>query len=325
LPIMTTAEKYILKVTAGDSYEISTQSTVLVNTSIPTTLTTPHLSVRLHVRVANYRGLPHSSPNTSPYFSHPAHRSDRYSLQFSFVFNEDVNGDDLVFGNDFDHPIRDRLPYGTQMAFNFAKKWVDPGLYGDFYADEPYLYGLLLSSVNVLRVGGLEGKEKTRREGKENTVETEEVKEDREISDEEEVGILEEGGENGGEEVRDIFEVPRAAAKRMAHFLQEEKRKEFILEKGRRYECDFHNPYLDFNDFSLKLPVITIPIMGHWDGQPLRYVLKNRRTNTLYFVVNFGLIPVEEVKAQEKQPGSTDKLREEKASASIGGDDDELD
>jgi len=47
-------------------------------------------------------------------------------------------------------------------------KWaIDPGLEGDVYADEPYLYGVAGSSFNVLRVGGKVGEEGMLGEGEE--------------------------------------------------------------------------------------------------------------------------------------------------------------
>ncbi|KAF3219192.1 hypothetical protein TWF191_007987 [Orbilia oligospora] len=58
---------------------------------------------------------------------------------------------------------------------------------------------------------------------------------------------------------------------------------------------DFYNPYLDFNEFALHLPGISIHILQYWDGQPLRYVLKNRIDQTVYLVVQFTLTPKEDV------------------------------
>lgn len=61
---------------------------------------------------------------------------------------------DLVFGNDFDRPLRDRMPPGTNAALRFVRWWVDPGLEGDAYADRPWLYGPAMSSWSRLRVCG---------------------------------------------------------------------------------------------------------------------------------------------------------------------------
>jgi hypothetical protein len=206
--------------------------------------------------IASQTGLPQGSPSTSPYFSHPSHPYDRYSIGFSFTPQEDIPGDKLVFGNDFEHPIRDRLPPLFDKAFGIVKWWIDPGLDGDVYGDEPYLYGALLSSINVLRIGGKDG-EKSDEDGKQ---------------DKEDVVVYEEGAHGSGENVRKEKHLPPTSAARMKHFLAEQHRKDFVFEAGREYQCDFFNPYLDFNEFALKIGygLPSISIMGSWDGQPLR-------------------------------------------------------
>lgn len=226
------ADKYILKVTAGPNY--NDQSQISINTSDRTVISSDHLTASLQVRIQSYRGLPADSPQTSPYFSHPNHLHDRYSLEFTFTLkDEDINGHDLVFGNDFDHPIRDKLPPGFNQAFSAVKWFVDPGLYGDVYAEEPYLYGPLLSSMNVLRVGPMDDREQEK---------VEEVRANREDED-----CLEEGGDGDGLEERHKLGVPDDAAARKKYFLTEQHLKDFTFDKGREYSNDFFNPYLDFN------------------------------------------------------------------------------
>jgi hypothetical protein len=259
------ADKYMLSVTAGPNY--TDQKPVPVNTEESTRITSDHLTANLTLRIQNYRGLDvhgkASEHKTSPYFSQPPHQHDLYSLQFHFTFKEDVNGHDLVFGNDFDHPIRDKLPPGFQQAFNIAKYWIDPGLYGDVHADEPYLYSPLLSSMNVLRVGPRDDREQEK---------IEEVRADAEGD----VNVLQEGGDGDGVEWRMEHKIPADAAARKKFFLTEQHLTDVTFEKGREYSNDFFNPYLDFNDFALRLPGfsvipgITIPIISYWDGQPLR-------------------------------------------------------
>jgi hypothetical protein len=219
-----------------------------------TTAVLPLLLISITL-VSQPTGLPKNSPSTSPYFSSPAHTYDRYSISFAFTPKHDIPGDKLVFGNDFDHPIRDRLPPLFDKAFSIVKWAIDPGLDGDVKADEPYLYGALLSSINVLHIG--EKGDKSSQHGNA------------------EANIYEEGASGSGEDVRKALNMPAASGKRQSHFLAEQHRKDFVFEAGREYKCDFHNAYLDFNEFALKigygLPAISI--LGSWDGQPLRYVL----------------------------------------------------
>lgn len=181
-------------------------------------------------------GLPKSSPSTSPYFSHHSHTYDRYSIAFTFTPKRHITGQDLVFGNDFDHPIRDRLPPLFDKALGLVKYWIDPGLDGDFMANEPYLYGPLLSSINIFRVGG---------KG-ENGTEVEKGADKAKGDGEEEV-VFEEGAEEDGQEAREDSGMPKDAKQRQKWALQESHRTAFKFEEGRTYACDFFNPYLDFN------------------------------------------------------------------------------
>ncbi|QSZ29764.1 hypothetical protein DSL72_004281 [Monilinia vaccinii-corymbosi] len=266
------AENYILQVTAGSGYDISKHQIVPVNQAKCVKIENELCEVDLNVRIQDYRGLPRSSPTTSPYFDLPPHdrNQDQYSIGFRFKPKRDISAEDLVFGNDFDHPIRDRLPPGFNAAFRFVKWMVDPGLDGDVYADEPYLYGPAASSFNVLYVG----------EGGESA----------------DAGLVfEEGGDEEGEEHRMECGIPEGEAARKKYFLTEANRRDWDWEEGRTYGCDFFNAYLDFNNFSLKLPGFTMPIMKYWDGQGLRYVLKDRKTGEVLFVVLFTLYLKEDV------------------------------
>ncbi|KAG9557272.1 DUF1769-domain-containing protein, partial [Aureobasidium melanogenum] len=277
------AEKYMLRVTAGSDYDEANQKLVHVNTEQPLSISNSKLDASLTVRIQNYRGEPVNSPSSCAYFETDPHKSDLYSISFSFTPKKDINGHDLVFGNDFDHPIRDKLPPGFGQAMKIAQWFIDPGLYGDAYADEPYLYGPFLSSINTLRVG--EKKEPVELKGSE----------DKPV-------VVSEGADGDGVEARKKAGLPDEANARKKHFLKEQHLKDFTFEAGRNYSCDFFNPYLDFNDFALKLPGfsyipgITIPIISYWDGQPLRshalrYVLKDRSTNEVLFVIIFTLLP----------------------------------
>ncbi|ORY04665.1 hypothetical protein BCR34DRAFT_572510 [Clohesyomyces aquaticus] len=333
---MAQHEKYILRVTAGHSYHPSTHQDVHVNSEKPVDISSQHIDAKIHIRIKDYRGLPPNSPSSSPYFSTPKHPYDRYSISFSFTPKSPISGHHLVFGNDFDHPIRDRLPPLFDKAFGIVKWWIDPGLDGDVLSDEPYLYGALLSSINVLRIGS-----KTPGSGDSSASSTTGNDDSDDSDSSEDVVVYEEGAEGNGVSVRDSHKIPHDSRQRQKHFLSEHTRKAFQFEAGREYKCDFFNPYLDFNEFALKLGygLPAISIVGHWDGQPLRphslrYVLKNRDTNNELFVINFQLIPTEEAKNEEgvlspeevfqkvhKGEGKAEKQEE----VTVGGEDDELD
>ncbi|KAF3941164.1 hypothetical protein ABW19_dt0205824 [Dactylella cylindrospora] len=286
-------DNYTLTVTAGPSRDPSTHKPVPVNTEKPLHFDTEHITTDLYIRIQGFRS-DDELPTTSPYFTTPPHSTnkDKYSISFSpLTFKNSINGDDLVLGNDFDKPIRQNLPPGFNLAWKIARWVVDPGLDGDPWADKPYMEGRVLSSVNVVDVG--ERAVCTAGEG---------------------VDVLEEGlskrkvstvGANGdydsGEE-----EIPKDSAGRMKYFVNEEKRKVFTFEKGEKYWTDFFNPYIDFNEFALNLPGVSIHILQYWDGQPLRYVLKNRVDQTVYLVIQFTLTPKENEDEDEDEEDEED-------------------
>jgi hypothetical protein len=271
------AENYMLRITAGPDYDPSQQVEVPVNTAKPVTIKNDRADIELNVRINDYKGLPRNSPSTSPYFSTEPHayNRDQYSISFRFTPKKPSSGDaddapgikatDLQFGNDFDHPIRDRLPPGFNTAMGIVRWWIDPGLDGDAYADKPYLYGPALSSFNTIHVG----------EGD---------------FDEEKGGLwFEEGGDEDGLEAREEVGAPLTSKARMKWALRTDSKEKWVFEYGQTYGFDFFNPYLNFSDLALNLPGFQLPIMKYWDGQGLRYVLRNKETGEPYLVILFSL------------------------------------
>lgn len=157
-------------------------------------------------------------------------------MTFSIVFKKEaVDGNDLIFGNDFDRPIRDRLPPGINVALRMVKWSIDPGLEGDVYADKPYLFGPALGSWNYLRIGNRV------QPGADNVSKVDSV-------------VVEEGAEGDeGWHIRQERGIPGDAGARMKHFQDEEARKNFVFEKGREYLVNFGNPYICFNGEFLAL------------------------------------------------------------------------
>jgi hypothetical protein len=257
----------------------------------------------LKVRIRDYHGLPHGSPSSSPYFDHKLHTSDRYSVAYSFVPKKDLSGADIVLGFDYDHSIKHQLPPGFKYAMKIATSMLDPGLYSDAYCDEPYLYGPALSGLFTLNIG-----EKT-----DVVSATEQLQQ----LDQQTGGVVEEGGTGSGQTIRKQHNIPSKWKKRRKHFLDASALGSFTFEKGRMYHADFFNPHLDFANFSLRLPGFSISVAKYIDEKThhLRYVLKNRSTGEVLFVVFFKLLFGEELeqtleskKGEEKREGNQNEV-----------------
>lgn len=285
------ADRYILRVTAGPSYDAATHVEVPVNKPEPIRIKSDAADIELSVKIQGYGGLPLGSPETSPYFSTEPHakNNDQYSISFRFTplkpatststdgpndgpapetngssSESDasdtsdaghggqepnlhgINGQDLQFGNDFDRPIRDKLPPGFNTAMSIVRWWIDPGLDGDAYADRPYLYGPALSSFNSIHLGAGEYVE-------------------------EKGGLwFEEGGDAKGMEARRALGAPDDSKARMKWALRDDSKNNWVFEYGKSYGLDFFNPYLDFTNLALNLPRFQLPIVKYWDSQGQR-------------------------------------------------------
>ncbi|RPB11321.1 DUF1769-domain-containing protein [Morchella conica CCBAS932] len=264
------AANFRLRVTAGPTYDRATHTLVPVNTSTPLTITTPTSTTTLHIRFSSYKSPPSQPlPSTHPYFTHPTHAKakDLYSFQLLFTPTAaDISGADLVWGNDFDRPIRDLLPFGFSVFWNIGK-WIDPGLEGDLYADKPWVWGSVLSSMNVIAVAS---------PGTATPQETE-------ISDVVQTEMhppppTEPGAGWSGDTVleEDMSAsttpagIPSAAGARKKFFLERGRREGFVFRRGWRYGFDFFGPWLDFAGFEIRLPGYALDLLKYWDGQPVR-------------------------------------------------------
>lgn len=271
-------DKYRLQVTAGPSYDTSTHKEVAVNSGDAHLIENDLMSCWLKIRIKDYNGLPHDSPTTSDYFKHPLHTSDRYSIGFSFVPKRDIRGSDLVTGFDFDHSIKDRLPPGFRYAMRIVTTILDPGIYSDPYSDKPYLYGPALSSFFAFRIGE----------------HTSDVSAEEQLAtfESDTKGVIEEGADGSGQRIRADQHIPAKTSKRRKNFLDEKNLDSFTFEAGRMYQADFFNPYLDFANFALRIPGFSISVVKYIDDKThqLRYVLKDRSTGEVLFVVIFTLL-----------------------------------
>lgn len=293
------AEKYRLVVTGGPSYDKTQHKVIPVNTGESITVENAFLTAKIAVRIRNYRGLPSRCPPTSPYFADPWHAKDQYSVAFSFVPKQDLPSLHTVWGNDFDHPVRDRLPPGFNLAFKIVKDFIDPGLSCDAYADEPWLYGPSLSCWFAFRVG-------------------EKVGEGEDFAAPGEEEVTREGGDGSGADERARLGLPENNEKRRKFFLEAANREAFTFEKGRCYTADFFNPYLDFGNCALKLPGFSLNVIRYVDNKShcLRYVFKNRETGDVYVNVNIALLWEEDLRAAER----AEKEGDEALQAAIGGE-----
>ncbi|CAK7275026.1 hypothetical protein SEPCBS57363_006467 [Sporothrix epigloea] len=315
---MHSPDEFRIRVTAGTDYDPATHVRVHVNDAEPLRLSGPGGDVWLNVRIKNYRSeRDDDAQSSSPYFDTEPHKKndDTYGISLWFVpkreskqhgegeedkeDQEGIVGSDLQWGNDFDEPLRDRLPPGFGAALRIVKWWIDPGLEGDPYADRPYLYGPALSSFN--RVYAALGDESESNERSE---------EKKKLPLRDGCGLwFGEGGDAGGRAWRESIGCPDedtdtttghghgGGKARMAWALGAAAKAQWTWQYGKGYGLDFYNGYLDFADLTLRLPGFHLALLRYYASEKaektcLRYVLRHRQTGRVYAVVVFSLVRV---------------------------------
>ncbi|CAK7206166.1 hypothetical protein SEUCBS139899_008951 [Sporothrix eucalyptigena] len=309
---MHSPDDFRIRVTAGTAYDPATHVQVRVNDPTPLYLQGEGGDVWLNVRIKNHKGGEGDDLRSTPYFDAEPHKTndDTYGMGVYFIpkaedDDKGISGSDLQWGNDFDEPLRDRLPPGFGAALRIVKWWIDPGLEGDPYADKPYLYGPALSSFNRVyaalgdvddeqseessewsedskyddeRSEDKKDKTENRKDDKKNnkTQEESERSEDQKepthlIRDD--LGLwFDEGGDAGGQAYRESIGCPDADADgggkaRMKWALGTPPKAQWTWRYGQGYGLDFYNGYLDFADLTLRLPGFYLPLLRYYASE----------------------------------------------------------
>ncbi|RUS34273.1 hypothetical protein BC938DRAFT_481495 [Jimgerdemannia flammicorona] len=261
-----------LRVLAGPS--ISDLRPVAVNNDAePMTINTPHIIGRLCVRIRDFTGIPNpGSSRTSPYF---LQNNDQYSIQVQARFKRVWSADDIVFGNEFERKLN--LPPGSSIALRFVQ-WFDPGFEADIFSDRPWAYSPLLVTMNALRVD--------RGELQEHPIRDTNIVRSRELG-------LPAWPSLDGERVVESWEpsilslpqhgVLNDSSERRRHFSVQPNRQTFEITPEHVYDMDFFNPYLDFNNYALRLPGgFRFRVLDYWDGQVSQAIIYRSRKTTLF-------------------------------------------
>ncbi|CAO1624101.1 unnamed protein product [Sympodiomycopsis kandeliae] len=288
----------------------------------PLEINSPGFRGRATVRIKSFTGhdpdgIEHR--NDSKYFDSEHRKGITWSIQIQGRFLEEVSSNDVVFGNQFDKPIRDHLPYGTSVALQFVKV-VDPNMKHDLYADSPWAFSPFIASlthINVQRVksDNLQGKNTANEEFEVDgypsfpSPETEAGKKSVASRDGwtiDNTGVLLSSNEESSKELTQSPGTESIAddstfkslswptdqyayQARKKVFGNEKNRSQINFKSNDIFTVDFANGYIDFNTLSLAIPGMTFDLKKYWDGQPVRYVARNQSTGQVYFVVQFDI------------------------------------
>ncbi|KAI8384294.1 uncharacterized protein BYT42DRAFT_544214 [Radiomyces spectabilis] len=240
-------EKLSLTVSVGDSID-SLQPVTFNDDAHPVHIKNSAFEGDVAIRI---RGR----PGNTHYFDHS---DDTFCIQIRGRFlHEHLTADDILFGNQFDRPIR--LPTGSSVALKFAQ-WFDPGLQADLYSDQPHAFSPLIVTMNRLAV-----------------------------TQSKDMLAFPSDGAPVEEDVTMLSFDLKSPKDRKTFYTSAQNRKAVQISDDQVWCMDFGNPYLDFAKCTVRLPGFEVDALRYWDGQPVRYVAKTKDDSMVFFVIEFNL------------------------------------
>ncbi|KAK8864711.1 hypothetical protein IAR55_001965 [Kwoniella newhampshirensis] len=263
-----------------------------VNSPTPTPLETEGFKGNIWVWVKGYNG-DEKKGDGEEYFE--VEEGGRKGMTYGIVvrghFLKDVGGDEVVFGNVFERPIRDSLPWGTSIATKFMY-FIDPVMECDIYADKPWALSPALATMSHL------------------SLDSSAQNDDQLYIDEDSLDFIREKTKG---EVPQVEGEKNEVGARRKWLGKKENRESVKLVKDVEVGMEFCNGLLDFNTLSATLPppsTLQIPLLKYWDGQPVTYVCQRRPkdpksnpvgTQEVFWSVAFEIVDEDARKKLEKK------------------------
>ncbi len=330
MPKLAKPEDYSLKVSIGSDNDPSKMVQINPNDEHrPFYIDNEFYCGYILVRMLNYPGMvPEGCERIANPPSNYFHgRNRRYSIMFQGKFKQDWNGDDIIFGTDFDEPVR--MPTGIGIAVKIAQ-WLDPNIQMDLYSKTPYMFSPLLCAMNYLSVfdpsdpelqdpevnteeakpkkKGFKGFSLSKKKESEKVASpTEKITSPR-LSDtdalltEEEKKMFQTVGRwsfhsrNIPENISTQVDEKLALTydKRKKYFSEPKKRQAYTIHKDLVYCMDYYDAYLDMYTLSVRLPGFNLSVFKYWDDQPLRLSARTKDGKIKFFVIRFEWVPNEQ-------------------------------
>jgi len=255
------------QVLAGPSTQELSPVNVNADKTDPFPIHTDRFQGALTVRIKNYRGANGcvSKDTENQYFQQWSEMT--CSIQIQGRFLQPTTADDCMWGNRFDRPIRNRLPYGTSVALK-AISFIDPCLEHDIYSDKPWAWSPLLATMNHVKTERLEA---------------------------DDTPLPEWDGTRPVEDCSSIAgDLATITSKReRRRFLSSSENRQAIVLGPRDFiNVEFVNGFVDYSTLKLQIPIVHLSfnLDKLWDGQPIRYECTSRSTLKTYFVIVVQII-----------------------------------
>ncbi|GMK53912.1 hypothetical protein CspeluHIS016_0104980 [Cutaneotrichosporon spelunceum] len=226
-----------------------------------------------------------------------------YAIVVRGRYLDGVGGDDLVFGNVFERPIRGSLPWAATVATKFMR-FVDPTLEVDPQADKPWALAPVLATMNRLSLAKdplppcPNGPASSTHLAAAAPLAPPAPSAPLVTVDEHALHILDQGGSG----TRDV-------PARRKFFASPANRRRIMFDRDLQADMEFGSGVLNLSTLSVTLPPpfrLSVSLLSYWDGQPAIYVCRRRRSDPvtpegMYWSVGFEIVDDEAIAALRKR------------------------
>ncbi|KAG0360839.1 hypothetical protein BG005_009803 [Podila minutissima] len=207
------------------------------------------------------------------------------SIQIHGRFKREWAGDQILFGDQFERPLR--LPPFTSTVMKFFHL-MNPTLEAELSGTRPSAFCPLIATMNTVKVSVHKDTSLRADLPPWPSKAGDHIAEDTTLlftprDDDSSYASLDEKKQT----------TTMTSSERRSYFAKLANLKKFTFRPDEVYDFDFFNQFLDLSGFRIKIPGLSIDISRPLDGQPLTFVVKSKDNSVIFWAMQFEMVPVE--------------------------------
>ncbi|KAG0029206.1 hypothetical protein BGZ81_004028 [Podila clonocystis] len=212
----------------------------------------------------------------SAWFQKPGGSNHITSIQIHGRFKREWPGDQILFGDQFERPLR--LPPLTSAVMKFVRL-MNPTLEADLSGARPSAFCPLIAAMNTVKVS---------------------VHKDLSLGTDLPPWPSK-AGDHIAEDTTLLFtsrdddnRKPTAmtSSERRSYFAKHANLKNLTFRPDEVYDFDLFNQFLDLSGFKIVIPGFCIDLSWPLDGQPLTFIAKSKDNSVVFFAIQFEMVSV---------------------------------
>ncbi|KAG0037465.1 hypothetical protein BGZ82_002464 [Podila clonocystis] len=212
----------------------------------------------------------------SAWFQKPGGSNHITSIQIHGRFKREWPGDQILFGDQFERPLR--LPPLTSAVMKFFHL-MNPTLEADLSGTRPSAFSPLIATMNTVKVSV----------HKDPSLRTDLPPWPSKAGDHiaEDTSLLFTSRDDDSKKTPAM-----TSCERRSYFAKHANLKNLTFRPDEVYDFAFFNQFLDLSAFKIMIPGLCIDLSRPLDGQPLTFIVKSKDNSVVFFAIQFEMVPV---------------------------------